>query len=43
MIIITVLPHNASIRTRILGGGDFQIVEEDHEYNDITSYTEEPQ
>ena len=28
---------------RILGGGDFQIVEEDHEYNDVSSYTEEPE
>ena len=28
---------------KILGGSDFQIVEEDQEYNDITSYTEEPQ
>ena len=27
----------------ILGGTDFQIVEEEHEYNDITSYTEEPE
>jgi len=28
---------------KILGGSDFQIIEEDQEYNDITSYTEEPQ
>ena len=34
---------NASAWKNILGGGDFQIVEEDHEYNDISSYTEEPE
>ena len=28
---------------KILGGVDFQIIEEDQEYNDITSYTEEPE
>ena len=27
---------------RILGGGDFKIVEEDQEYEDITSFTNEP-
>tara|TARA_R110001583_G_scaffold2725_3_gene19009 strand:+ start:790 stop:1866 length:1077 start_codon:yes stop_codon:yes gene_type:complete len=27
----------------ILGGTDFQIVEEEHVYNDITTYTEEPE
>ncbi len=27
----------------ILGGTDFQIVEEEHEYNDVASYTEEPE
>jgi hypothetical protein len=35
--------ENSKSWEKILGGGDFQIVEEDHEYNDITSYTEEPQ
>ena len=34
---------NSQAWKKILGGADFQIVEEDHEYNDITSYTEEPQ
>ena len=34
---------NAAAWKSILGGTDFQIVEEDHEYNDITSYTEEPE
>tara|TARA_R110001592_G_scaffold53499_2_gene164008 strand:+ start:286 stop:1362 length:1077 start_codon:yes stop_codon:yes gene_type:complete len=34
---------NAAAWKNILGGGDFQIVEEDHEYNDISSYTEEPE
>lgn len=34
---------NSQAWKKILGGTDFQIVEEDHEYNDITSYTEEPQ
>tara|TARA_B110000240_G_scaffold192067_1_gene235660 strand:- start:180 stop:1256 length:1077 start_codon:yes stop_codon:yes gene_type:complete len=28
---------------RILGGGDFTIAEEDQEYHDITSHTDEPQ
>ena len=28
---------------KILGGVDFQIIEEDQEYNNITSYTEEPE
>ena len=35
--------QNASAWKSILGGTDFQIVEEDQEYNDITSYTEEPE
>jgi len=35
--------ENAGAWKRILGGGDFQIVEEDHEYNDISTYTEEPE
>ena len=35
--------NNSQAWKKILGGADFQIVEEDHEYNDITSYTEEPQ
>ena len=35
--------QNASDWKSILGGTDFQIVEEDQEYNDITSYTEEPE
>ena len=35
--------ENADAWKRILGGGDFQIVEEDHEYNDTSSYTEEPE
>ena len=35
--------ENADAWKRILGGGDFQIVEEDHEYNDISTYTEEPE
>ena len=35
--------NNSQAWKKILGGTDFQIVEEDHEYNDITSYTEEPQ
>ncbi len=35
--------QNSSAWKEILGGSDFQIVEEDQEYNDITSYTEEPQ
>ena len=34
---------NSKTWNKILGGTDFQIVEEDLEYNDITSYTEEPQ
>ena len=34
---------NAAAWKSILGGGDFQIIEEDHEYNDISSYTEEPE
>jgi len=34
---------NSKAWNKILGGTDFQIVEEDLEYNDITSYTEEPQ
>jgi hypothetical protein len=34
---------NSQAWKKILGGGDFRIVEEDQEYNDITSYTEEPQ
>jgi len=34
---------NASAWRSILGGSDFQIVEEDHEVNDISSYTEEPE
>ena len=34
---------NSKAWKKILGGADFQIVEEDHIYNDITSYTEEPQ
>jgi len=34
---------NASAWKSILGGSDFQIVEEDHEVNDISSYTEEPE
>tara|TARA_R110001583_G_scaffold33641_1_gene113579 strand:+ start:828 stop:1904 length:1077 start_codon:yes stop_codon:yes gene_type:complete len=35
--------ENTKSWEKILGGGDFQIVEEDHENNDITSYTDEPQ
>ena len=35
--------ENADAWKRILGGGDFQIVEEDHEYNDTSFYTEEPE
>ena len=35
--------QNASAWKSILGGTDFQIVEVDQEYNDITSYTEEPE
>ena len=34
---------NAKAWKGILGGGDFQIVEEEHAYNDITTYTEEPE
>ena len=34
---------NSKAWNKILGGTDFQIIEEDQEYNDITSYTEEPQ
>ena len=35
--------QNTDAWRKILGGGNFQIVEEDHEYNDISSYTEEPE
>ena len=35
--------QNTDAWKKILGGGNFQIVEEDHEYNDISSYTEEPE
>ena len=34
---------NAKAWKGILGGGDFQIVEEEHAYNDITTYTKEPE
>ena len=34
---------NAQAWKDILGGADFQIVEEEQAYNDITTYTEEPQ
>ena len=34
--------QNSKDWKKILGGSDFQIIEEDQEYNDITSYTEEP-
>ena len=34
---------NAKAWKGILGGGDFQIVEEEHAYNDITTYTEAPE
>ena len=35
--------ENAKAWQDILGGTDFQIVEEEQAYNDITSYSEEPQ
>ena len=35
--------QNAQAWKDILGGTDFQIVEEEQAYNDITSYTDEPQ
>jgi hypothetical protein len=35
--------QNAKAWKDILGGTDFQIVEEEQAYNDITSYSEEPQ
>ena len=35
--------ENAQAWKDILGGADFQIVEEEQAYNDITTYTEEPQ
>jgi len=35
--------ENAKAWQDILGGTDFQIVEEEQAYNDITSYTDEPQ
>jgi len=35
--------ENAKAWQDILGGTDFQIVEEEQSYNDITSYSEEPQ
>ena len=34
---------NAEAWKKILGGGDFQIVEEDHDDKDITSFTVEPE
>ena len=34
---------NAQAWKDILGGADFTIVEEEQAYNDITTYTEEPQ
>ncbi len=34
---------NSQAWKNILGGTDFQIVEEEHAYNDITTYTEEPE
>ncbi len=35
--------QNAKAWKDILGGTDFQIVEEEQAYNDITTYTDEPQ
>ena len=35
--------NNAQAWKDILGGTDFTIVEEEQAYNDITTYTEEPQ
>jgi hypothetical protein len=35
--------ENAKAWQDILGGTDFQIVEEEQAYNDITSYTDEPE
>ena len=35
--------ENAQAWKDILGGADFMIVEEEQAYNDITTYTEEPQ
>ena len=35
--------QNATAWKDILGGTDFQIVEEEQAYNDITTYTDEPQ
>jgi len=35
--------QNAEAWKSILGGTDFQIVEEEHDYHDISSYTEEPE
>jgi hypothetical protein len=35
--------QNSKAWKDILGGTDFQIVEEEQEYNDVTSYTEEPE